>query len=223
MTLRAEDSSEVSLKYATIDLTDGRKLKNVVVKSYDAKSERVLLIADGKAMSLPVAIFPKPLNEQVKSAPASGASVTSVAAPPPRPLVTSADQYMMETAARPPAPQSRPPQRPVTIRSTPDPAAVEAARLRQHLAVAQARAQKFYRYEHQVGSNSITVTSLEFEFEPPKALGYSGRVETKGKAFIGFYDSFGGGSFQRTTSTFEIVTEEDPKEGIKVIDFTRKS
>src|SRR3954466_5433605 len=60
------------LQFPQLALSDGRKLKNVVVKSYDAKSEKLLVIADGKAMTLPVALLPAPLNETLKHEPGGG-------------------------------------------------------------------------------------------------------------------------------------------------------
>jgi len=36
----AEADGEVPLSFTRLELTDGRKLRNVVVKSYDAKSEK---------------------------------------------------------------------------------------------------------------------------------------------------------------------------------------
>lgn len=45
---------------------------------------------------------------------------------------------------------------------------------------------------------------------------------TEGKAFIEYFDRKSR-SYQRTTSTFEILTEQKPGEEIKVVDFTRRS
>ncbi|MBZ5586652.1 MAG: hypothetical protein LAQ30_31590, partial [Acidobacteriia bacterium] len=43
-------AAEVPLRFDRIDLLDGRTLKNVVVKSYDATSDKLLLVADGTAL-----------------------------------------------------------------------------------------------------------------------------------------------------------------------------
>jgi len=39
-------ADQVVLQFPRLDLLDGRKLKNVIVKSYDAKSGDVLVVAD---------------------------------------------------------------------------------------------------------------------------------------------------------------------------------
>ena len=67
------------------------------------------------------------------------------------------------------------------------------------------------------------MTALEFEFAETKAVpGWTGRYCTQGKAFLEYYDSRGR-SFQRTTSTFEVTTEENVADGVVVVDFSRKS
>jgi hypothetical protein len=215
-----QTESDVPLKFSRLDLTDGRKLKNVVVKSYDAKTEKLLVVADGKAMTIPIAVVPAPFNQQLKAAPASGGSVSTSPV-----LATAADQYRMEVPAAV-RPTVTLPQQPTPPRARPatDPAAIEAARLKRHQSVARTRAERYYRYEHPFGSSSIKVIGLEFELGVPKAVpGYSNRVETNGKVWLEFYESTGGGSIQRATATFEITTEETPSDGINVIEFRRKS
>ena len=220
LTAVAQAEGDVPLKFSRLDLTDGRKLKNVVVKSYDAKTEKLLVIVDGKAMTIPISVVPAPYDQQLKGAPASGASVSSSGTP-----ASAADQYRMEVPVpvRPtvtlPQPSPTPRARPAT-----DPAVAEAARLKRHQSVARTRAERYYRYEHPFGSSSIKVTALDLELAPPKAVpGYANRVETKGTAYVEFLDTVGGGSIQRATATFEITTEETPTDGINVIDFRRKS
>jgi hypothetical protein len=219
-------SEEVPLKFTRLELSDGRKLKDVVVKSYDAKSEKLLIIADGKAMMIPIASVPPPFNVQLKAAPASGASVNTVASPPPvvRSLPTAADQYYLVHTVPAPAPQVvYVPQRAPASRVAPVDPMLARADLKGHQDAARARAQRYFRYEHQMGSNSILVQSVSVELTVPVSVpGWTGRFETKGSAFIEYYDSKGR-SFQRATSTFEVTTEQKPGEALQVIDFTRKS
>ena len=220
--VRADD---VPLNFSRLDLSDGRKLKNVVVKSYDAKSEKLLIIADGKAMTIPIATVPAPFNEKLKGAPASGGSVNTVAAPVRTP-VSAADQYFLERSvpvpSRPPLVIYIPQAAPVTRAAPVDPMLAQAD-LTRHQAAAQARAQNYFRYEHQYGSTSIIVNSLNFELGVPTAVpGWPGRFESKGTAYIEYYDSRGR-SFGRTTSRFEVTTEQKPGEALQVVDFTKKS
>jgi hypothetical protein len=100
-----------------------------------------------------------------------------------------------------------------------DPSAAEAAA---HRAIALKRAELYYRYELQIGSNNVQVTGLDFEIIDVNPIaGWTGRYRTEAKAFVSYYDS-AGGSFKRITSIFEVVTEQKLKEPIQVVDFTRK-
>jgi hypothetical protein len=242
MTLAAVQSESrsaesIPLRFNQIDLTDGRQLKNVVVRSYDAKTERLLVVADKTAMTIPIALIPPPFNEKLKAAPATGASV-STALVLPRPAnarsstepdesavavpTTPAPEVVAISETPPTPPASAPRPRPQLRRNGETGEPVEASPTR-HQFVARTRANRYYRYEHQVGSNSISVTALEFDLGTTTPVpGYPGRCRTEGKAFIEYFDSKGR-SYQRTTSTFEVLTEQKPGEEIKVIDFSRKS
>jgi hypothetical protein len=229
----------VPLKFNQIDLTDGRQLKNVVVKSYDARTERLLIVADKTALTIPIALLPPPFNEKLKAAPAAGGSVStalSLPRPPvastPAPAEAEATAVAVPTTPAPevnvpgetpaPVPQPAPRTNPRPRRGS-DSGEPAAASPTQHQFVARSRANRYYRYEHQVGSNSISITSLEFDLGTTQPVpGWPGRCRTEGKAFIEYFDSKGR-SYQRTTSTFEILTEQKPGEEIKVVDFTRKS
>lgn len=211
--LAAGADDDVPLSFTRLDLSDGRKLRNVVVKSYDAKSQKLLVIADGRAMTFPVALLPPPFNEQLKRAPASGGSVSTLTLPP-RPIATAADQYTLE---RPmpirPAHVTPSPARPVSA-PIEDPTRLVA----KHEGAARNRAARYYTFEHPVGSSSVKVTLLDVEIESTKPVpGWEGRFETQGKAFLEYYDSKGR-SFQRATSAFEIVTEQKSGESLQVVD-----
>ena len=230
-------AESIPLRFTQIDLTDGRQLKNVVIRSYDARTERLLIVADKTAMTIPISLLPAPFNEKLKAAPASGASVsTALSLPrqvPPAPMASSESERANIAVPATPAPEitvpSETPIAPPPARPTPRPRrgsdsgeAAEASPT-QHQFVARTRANRYYRYEHQVGSNSISVTALEFEFASTQPVpGWTGRCRTEGKAFIEYFDSKGR-SFQRTVSTFEVLTEQKPGEEIKVIEFSRKS
>lgn len=222
-------SDEVPLKFNRLDLNDGRKLKNVVVKSYDAKTQRLLIVADGKAMMIAVASVPPPFNEQLKSAPPSGGSVNTFSPPPPpappysREVLAATDQYLVErpVPTRPPPVVYMPHARPAPAPAPADPMLAQAG-LGQHQAVARAHAQRYYRYEHIYGSNAIIVRSVSLDLTVPAPVpGWIGRFRTEGKAYVEYYDSRGR-SFQRATSNFEILTEQKPGEALQVFDFSRK-
>jgi hypothetical protein len=220
----ATASDEVPLKFERLDLTDGRKLKNVVVKTYDAKTQRLLVIADGKAMMVPIASLPPPFNERLKSAPAAGGSVNTITPPLPRSMSSAADQYYLERAV----PMQQPhvvyvPQPAPVVRPAPVDPMLAQATLKGHQDAARARASRYFRYVHQMGSNSIIVQSVSLELTVPATVpGWTGRFQTAGTAYIEYFDSKGR-SFQRATSTFEVTTEQKPGEALQVVDFTRKT
>jgi len=192
-------AADDALTYARLELTDGRKLTQVVVKSYDPTTDKVLLLADNKAIKVALTLLPASLRERVKdAAPKAGASTSST--PSTRP-----------GALRAPASAS---ERPVPSPSQLDPA--------EHKQAALERAQNFYRYEFQAGSGSVHVTAMNFETDDPEPVpGWTGRYSVRGRVLLEFFDSRGN-SFNRSTDRFEILTEQKPGASIKVIDFSRR-
>jgi hypothetical protein len=202
----AASAGEVPLKLARLDLVDGRTLTNVVIKSYDAATGRLLLVADGTAMLIPVSLVPPPFGERIKtSAPAAGATTSVVTMLPagPAPAVTS--------------PQSAP-------AAAGSPAAAEADRLllASHRKVAAERARRYYEFESWSGSSAISVTKLDIQTEPPGPIdGWPGRCRTRGTAYLEFFDSKGR-SFSRSSGRFEVITELKPDGSVTAVDFTPK-
>lgn len=240
-------AAEPQLEFSRLDLTDGRSLKNVAIKTYDPESDRVLLIADGKAMVIARTLVPPPFAEQLKQARRSAETVSIISTPTPsRPIAAAADQYQMTQAVpvSPPAraaangseiaqPTSPPP--PARTRAgsqaparpaTPNQASahVQGIDLQAHRRIAIERAQRYYRHEFRVGSDSALMMGIEIEVSPPKVVpGWEGRCRAEGKAYLEIYDSRGR-SFQRRTSTFEVITERKASdEEIVIIDFTPKT
>ena len=194
------------LQYTRLDLVDGRTLTNVVIKSYDAATGKLLLVTDGKAMLVPADLIPPPLAARLKAGvPAAGSTTAFVTTQPVAP------------SAVPEKPASAPA---VPVIDTPSATGSDPV-LANHKGAAEERAQRYYRYEYQAGSDAISVTALDIETDQPEAItGWLGRYRTKGKAYLEFYDSKGG-SFSRTTNSFEVITEEKPGKPIEVVDFTR--
>jgi len=199
-------AEDVPLRFIRMDLMDGRTLTNVVVKSYDAATGQLLLVTDGKAMLVPVNLIPPPFAARLKAGvPAAGSTTAIVTSQPVAPVV------------HPEKPVSTPTAQVVATPSSPD----SDQGLARHEEAAQTRARRYYQYEFKAGSDSISVTALDIVTDQPEAIiGWLGRYRTKGKAYLEFYDSKGG-SFSRTTSLFEVITEQNPGQPIKVVDFTR--
>ncbi len=220
----AEVEDDVPLNFVRLDLTDGRSLRNVVVKTYDAKTGKLLLVANGKAMSVPIALVPPPFDAKLKRAPESGSRVSVIVEPAVsrQPIAPASAQYGLAT----PPPTSSPVIKRVTreefdIVHGKAPAA-PPINFAPHQRAARSRAETYFRYEHQVGSNSILVSDLFLEMGLPVSVpGWDGRCRTEGKAFFGFYDSRGR-SFQRGTSNFEVTTEISGEQGMRIVEFRRK-
>ncbi len=254
-------ATESPVEFTRLDLADGRRLKNVVVKTYNASTDTVLVVADGRAMTIPLKLVPATFQAQLKGAPVSGQNMTIIATPkvippsaPAGPMVTfsvapastqysgSRPQTLVQDPNQPGhwydpryvrqvAVPTRlaPPARSPTPQPAVDPleaqrAVAQAQRsLQQHQSIALKHVDYYYRYEHRLGSNNISVSRIDFENDQPQPVtGWAGRYRTEGKVFIEFYDSKGG-SQQRTTGTFEVLTEEKPDGQIKVEQFIRKS
>lgn len=201
-----------------LTLLDGRVLKNVVIRTYDTPSSKVLLLSEGKALLIPITIMPPPYAERIKarSARPSADLVQTTPLPPPasEPDATPAPAGPVVVVPTPaPSVPSAPPA-PATDPVDP----VEA-----HLAVATAHVRRYYKFEYRTGSNAIAVTDSDIDIEETEPVtGWTNRYRTKGKVFLEIYDSVGGGSFRRGSSRFEVLTEQKPGERIKVVDFTRK-
>jgi hypothetical protein len=199
-------AADVPMQFVRMDLLDGRTLTNVVVKSYDAATDNLLLVADGNAMLVPANLIPPPLAERLKAgAPAAG-STTNVITPP----TIFAPEFPEEPASASKAPVAN-------ASGAPDSDQV----LARHKEVAQAHVRRYFQYEFKADSKSISVTTLDIEMDQPEAItGWLGRYRTKGKAFLELYDRKGG-SYSRTTSSFEVITEQKPGQPPTVVDFTR--
>ena len=197
-------AAEVPLRFDRIDLLDGRTLKNVVVKSYDATSDKLLLVADGTALLVPVNLIPAPFAAHLKTgAPPAGGSTAVVAT----------------RVVAPAAPQLPMPAAPIGEMNR----GLERERLiARHKQAAEARALRYYRYEFQAGSSAIHVTAVDLETDPPEPVdGWTGRYRTQGTVRLEFYDSKGN-SFSRSGGAFEVLTEQKPGEALQVVNFTPK-
>ena len=195
------------LKYDQLVLTDGRTLQKVVFKSYDPKADKFLLLADGKALSLPAAQIPAAQRPGLRAAAPLAGSSTST--PPPGAVkpVTRITPHPFDNLPE----------------ATPAPAIPPAPpSLSAHKNAALSRAGHYYNSEFRAGSNGTYVTNLQFEAGEPEAItGWPNRYRTQGKVSLDWYT--GRGTYQRDIrSTFEVITEATDT-GVRVLDFTVKS
>ncbi len=209
------DTEATPLEYQRLDLTDGRKLRDVVIRSYDPAADRFLLVAQRKAMTIPAQLIPEPIAAKLKqAAPHSGGSVSSTPKSPSSPPSTH--------NVRQPAPA---PTRPRPARPSDSAREQQTARAsaEAHRTTAIEHAQTFYRYEFKAGSDAIRVQSVRIEAGAATPItGWENRYRTQGTAHLEIFDTKGW-SATRARSTFEIVTEEKPNEPIAIIDFARKT
>lgn len=209
MACRAQESA-TPLEFVRLDLTDGRKLKKVVVKSYDATTGKLLVVASGKAMTIPIALVPKPFQDTLKAdARPAGDTTTAIPTTLPRPTAKG-----VAVAPTKPVPMTPVPQAPAAVPVAPDFTYIKNTAL--------TRAQNYYRYEYPVGSGAVSVTAINFETDDPEIItGWEGRYRVQGRALLEYYDS-PGRSFNRSTDRFEVTLEQKPGKSLQVIDFSRK-
>ncbi len=209
------DTEATPLEYQRLDLTDGRRLRDVVIRSYDPAADRFLLVAQRKAMTIPARLIPEAIAAKLKqAAPQSGSSVSSTPKSPSSPPSTH--------TAREPAPA---PSRQQAARPSDSAREDQSARANAeaHRTAAIEHARTFYRYEFKAGSDAIRVQSVHIEAGAAKPItGWENRYRTQGTAHLEIFDTKGW-SATRAKSTFEIVTEEKSNEPIAIIDFARKT
>ncbi len=200
-------------------LLDGRTLENVIIRSYDVQTSKVLIVTEGKALLIPITLIPPPYADKIKADNARAGADLVQTTPVPAPTAPAAPTPEYDTGY-PPSPAPAPPApRPAPVAPATEPADPRKA----HQEVARAHALRYFKYEYRTGSNAITVTDSDILVDETEPVpGWLNRYRTTGKIYLEIYDSVGGGSFSRRTSKFEILTEQKPGEDIKVIDFTRK-
>ena len=202
---KENQEDEATLEFARLDLTDGRKLRKVSVKNYDAEKDRLLLVANGKAMTISLALVPEPFRTRLKEhAPKAGSSTNSM------------------PAARQPASPATPPTRPPPVVTRPAPAKDTAANREKYKSAALERADRYYQFEHQAGSATLSLRAVAYETDDPEpVVGWPNRYRLQGRAFLEYYETKNYTTI-RSTDRFEVLIEDMPEKSIKVIDFTRK-
>lgn len=204
-------------------LLDGRVLKNAVIRSYDPAASKVLVVSSGKALLIPVDLLPPHFAEKAKSQLQPPADLVQTTPIPDPTAPTSASTPATSVESTPPATPASPTPKPVPAPVAPAPAAEPADPRKAHREAARAAVLRYYKYENRVGSNAVTVTDADIEFESTEPItGWTGRYRTIGKVFFAAYESVGGGSFRRGSQKFEVTTEEKSGGDIVMLDLTRK-
>lgn len=203
-----------SLEFARLDLTDGRVLKNVSIKTYDPSSKRVLIVADGRASMVGLSVFPAPFDKQISSSAPRAGSSTMVAPLPPAPKA----QVATVTRPAPNFSENRDSQRSEAAES-----AKHQRDLYKHAEAARTRANRYFKYEYNLGSGAVHVRSVDLDARDPEPIsGWTGRYRTEGRVNIEFFDSRGW-SYSRSTAAYEVITETRPDGQIVACDFAVKS
>lgn len=188
----AADPAPVVLTYDKITLSDGRILKHVVVKSYDAKTGKLLLLAEGQAMNLPVALVPDPLGATLQAgAPKAGGSTTStqernVYAPVILPTGPGGSPQVVTHAAK-----------------------SADQKIQSHLDAARSVARTQTMGRHLGGEvKKITIVSCDLE-DPVPAEGWIDRYKIRGTITYDCLDATGA-ILRRDSTRFEATTEFPP-------------
>lgn len=217
------------LEFVRLDLLDGRKLRNVVVKSYDAKTGKVLLVADGRALTVPLGLIPPPFCESLRTdAPPSGRSTATVATArtqsPASPPTTSPGRHAESTTTALPKRVSDSTHVYMTdITATPNPIPPPSIEFAAHSSAATERARRYYLTEMPHGSVPSYTLLHHIQLNCPEPIvGWPHRYRNIGTAQVEHFTS-GNRSLGRLLSTFEVITEQKPGESVQVLDFTRKT
>ena len=196
-TLPAADKEPLALKYDTFPLTDGRTLTKVVIKSYDPKGEKLLLLADGRALILPVALVPDPLGTRLKEeAPKSGATTTS-----------TQERKVYAPVAVPGSNGARTFSQPVLN-------ADEKVQKHREAARRTAETQLVGTYMRD-GARTWKVAQCEMQ-EPVPVEGWIDRYRSTGVITLDFFDAKGA-KLRSITRHVEVVTEKPPLRSVAMV------
>lgn len=202
------EPDRIPLAFAQIDLLDGHRLERVVVRSYDAATDRFLVVASGTARLVSRSLVPDSLAATLREAvPRANGSVSFVADP------------FGPAPARHGDPENESEEFAPDEEFTGDEDILDSAAATEHRTAALARAERFYRYELEPGWSTIVLNAVDFESRDPQPVtGRPGRFRTEGKAYLEFYDNWSR-NFQRRTSRFAVITEKRADESVRVRGF----
>jgi hypothetical protein len=196
---------QINLEVPDLVLKNGARYHDLTVRTFDPAIGRVMIQSGKTFTTLAITDFPDDLAAKLRSlTPPSAAEPEKPSTVVPAPVIGHRNAPD-ETAAS----------------SRPDPSEAKQERDEAHAKAAIiARAQNYFRYESSVGSGSVTIQSLKFEWQAIEPVpGWTGRYRMAGRAYLDYFDSVGN-SFSRTQRDFEMSAEVDAHGNAKVVDVT---
>ena len=206
-------------RFPSLMLADGRQLSGVEVKSYDAVTDRFLVVADRKMVLLAASLVSEPVRERLKIGVPRRDSAIAVVPVKPAP-VDKTDKPPADPT--PAGPVTKPAEPAPAAPAVDDAAAREAARLEDHRTAVLERAMKYFRDELPAGTGFVRVNEKSFVIDAAEAVpGWPDRYRSQGRVQVEHSDRTGGRA-RMVTERFEVLTEQKPGEEPRVIDFSRK-
>ncbi len=205
--VHAVDMVPLDLRFARVNLANGRILENAALTGFNRESELIYVMEDRKLKPYPAALFPGFVRDEIDSRLAEYPDTSDRAA-------------REEGLERDTAEEVNPQSTPQPIGSPEANAATRAAIAEAVSAKAERAALRHFRYSSRNGSGYSTMTNGEVELDEPAAIpGWPDRYRVEGIAYFSIYDSVGE-SFQNRRRGVEIIVEAKSPRNVKVLDVT---
>lgn len=215
----------VDLEVDTLTLKNGKVLRQVLIKSYDSSSGRVVLMVNKSITTTQLEMLPPEVIQQIKSLlppePTPEEKAKKAASDAAAASRREAAQRKKENAERQAA---RKAEQEANAQASAERNAEqnEESALWAVKSAAKTKAYDYFRYEYNPGSGSVIVTSIRIQLDEPEPMsGWTGRYRAQGKALFNYYAG-GGGSFNNTSRAFEVEVEKPARGSAKVVAFSLK-
>lgn len=202
--LTADDMVLLDLRFARINLANGRILENAALTGFNRDSDLIYVMEDRKLRPYPAALFPGFVTDQIAARVAEYPDTSG----------TVDNQPEAERAVTPPPPP--PPRAPV---GSPEDNAARAAAIAAAVTTkAETAALRHFRYNRRTGSGYTTMTNGEVDLGRPTPIpGWSNRYRVEGTVYFSFYDSVGE-TFQNRQRGVEVIVEAPNPNDVTVLE-----
>lgn len=200
--LAADDMVLLDLRFARINLANGRTLNDAALTGFNRDSDLIYVMEDRQLKPYPAALFPGFVIDQIA---VRLAEYPDSSGDPPEPAPTA------------PAAPSPPPERdPI---GSPADNAARAAAIEDAIATkARTAALRHFRYAPRMGSGYATMTTGDVDLDQPTAVrGWPHRYRVEGTVYLSFYDSVGS-TFQNRRRGVEVIVEAPNPREVRVLE-----
>lgn len=203
---RAQDMVPLDLRFARINLVNGRILKDAALTGFNRESELIYVMEDRKLKPYPAALFPGFVTDQIEVRLAEYPDTSEKSRTPSKTVAPPTQASKSEPPARAP------------IGSPEDNAAVREAIEDAVAAKAQTAALRHFRYDSRNGSGYTTMTNGDVELgRPTPVKGWTHRYRVEGTVYFSFYDSVGE-TFQNRRRGIEVIIEAPSPRHVEVLE-----